>query len=366
MANVLDYIKWRGDVSFSESPLNEIDALIFSELLYASFDDFVSPSLKARGVPLSAVGEKYFTLHYDRNKIGAIIPTDDIIKLLKIASESRRFGNVVLKGFVNEVDIKTQKQFCAVCYEIGKNTKVVAFRGTDDTIIGWKEDLNMAFFTPIPSQKHAFEYLENVIDVCEKEHIYVCGHSKGGNLAAYSALMQSAEKQKVIEAVYNFDGPGFVKDFVKKQQDNPIIPKLHKFVPQGTIIGAIFDTVENCTYIKSVAKGLYQHDSFSWQLLGRNFEYVEKPSKASVNFHNTLNAWVENMTEKEKSEFVDALYTLLTANDSTTLTDIVSDKFKFIIAILKSDEKTKKTFVSSLNRLIKEKYFKKDNKPNKK
>ena len=365
MANVFDYLKWRGDISFSESGLNEIDALIFSEILYASFDDFVSPSITAKGIPLSAISDKFFSLHYDRNKIGAIIPTDDIFRLLKVAGESRRFGSVTVKGFINEVDISSQKQFCAVCYEIGKNSIVVAYRGTDDTIIGWKEDLNMAFFTPIPAQKHAMEYLQNVACATGKEHIFVCGHSKGGNLAAYSSLTVEKSVQEKIEAVYNFDGPGFLKAFVEKHRNNPIIPKLHKVMPQGSIIGAIFNSVEKCKYVKSTAKGLYQHDAFSWQLLGKSFEVVDKPSKASSDFHTILDSWVENMTHAERVAFVDALYKLLTVNDSTTLSDIVSDKFKFVLGILKTDEKTKKTFISSLNRLVKER-FKKENNPKKK
>ena len=362
MPNVFDYIKWRGDISFNESGINEIDALIFSELSYASFDDLVSPLVSGKGISLASLAKKYFSMHYDRYENAAIIPLDNILALLKSASETNRFASVAAKGFVNEVDIGAQKQFCAVSFDVCKDITVVAFRGTDDTIVGWKEDLNMAFFTPIPAQTHAKEYLEYVVDRNEGKRFVVCGHSKGGNLATYAALLLSEEKKEKIISVYNFDGPGFKSDFVEAQKDNSIASKLNKIAPQGSIIGAIFDSVEGCRYVKSNAKGLYQHDAFSWQLTGKSFEYVDKPSKSSVNFHDILNSWVSKMTDCEQVEFVDALYTLLTVNDATTLSDIVSDKFKFLVGILKVDEKTKKTFVSFLNRLVKEKYFKRDKK----
>ncbi len=360
MANMIDYVKWRGDIAFSESAFNEIDALIFSELSYVPFEDLVPASITSKGIPLSVLAEKYFSLHYDSNKLGAIIPTESIIELFSLTATSSRFSNVCARGFINEIDIKAEKQFSAMCFDIGKNTTVITFRGTDDTIIGWKEDLNMAFFTPIPAQKQAEDYLSSVIIRGNKEHYYVCGHSKGGNLAAYSSLKLNKKLQSRIEAVYNFDGPGFRQSFLESEKSNPITPKLHKICPQGAIIGAIFDSVEDMKYVKSNAKGLYQHDAFTWELLGKDFIYVIHPTKASIDFHDTLNNWVGALTDKERVEFVEALYKLLTANDTATLTDIAANKKGFLKGILKTDEKTKKTFFNLLNKLVKERYFKKD------
>ena len=360
MANMIDYVRWRGDISFSESTFNEIDALIFSELSYVPFEDLVPASVTSKGIPLSVLAEKYFSLHYESNKLGAIIPTESIIELFVLASSSRRFSNVCARGFVNEIDLKVEKQFSAICFDIDKNTTVVTFRGTDDTIIGWKEDFNMAFFTPIPAQKQAKDYLSSVILRGSKDSYYVCGHSKGGNLAAYSALKIDKKQQNKIISVYNFDGPGFRQSFLETEKNNPIIPRLHKLCPQGAIIGAIFDSVENMKYVKSYAKGLYQHDAFTWEVLGKDFIYSQNPTKSSVDFHDTLNAWVGKLTDKERAEFVDALYKFLTANDTVTLTDIASNKKGFLMGVLKTDEKTKKTFFNLLNKLVKEKYFKRD------
>lgn len=357
MANITDYVKWRGDISFGESPLNPIDALIFAELSYVHFDDLVPQPVSAKGIPLSTLAQKFFSLHYDRNKIGAILPTESIFELFKLVSTTRRFSSVTVKGFVNEIDLRLEKQFCAMCFDIGKNSTVVAFRGTDDTLIGWKEDLNMSFFSSVPSQKQAAEYLNSVVLMNERENYYVCGHSKGGNLATYASIKCKAEVQEKIKASYNFDGPGFKKGFVKNAKNNPVLPRLYKYCPVGTIVGAIFHSVESCFYTKSNAKGLYQHDAFSWEVLGADYVLIDEPSKSSVDFHNTLENLVTNMTDAEKIKFVEALYKFLTVNDATTVTELTSEKLKFIFSLLKTDDKTRKTMFNFMNRVLKEKYF---------
>ncbi|MBO5313329.1 MAG: DUF2974 domain-containing protein [Clostridia bacterium] len=366
MANIIDYVKWRGDISFSESPVNVIDSLIFSELSYIPYDDLVTGDIKGKGVPIQVLAEKYFSLNYNKNKLGAIIPTDQILELFTLCASSRRFSTVLVRAFVNEVDTRTEKQFCAMCFDTENNSTVITFRGTDDSIIGWKEDFNMAFFTPIPAQRDSWEYLTSVIENSGKRDFYVAGHSKGGNLAMYSSLTVKDKHQAKIKQVYSFDGPGFKKEFLEKNKDNQVVPKLLTVLPEGAIIGAIFDSIGEIKYIKSNAKGLYQHDAFSWELLGKEFIPVKGPNKTSVDFHKTLEKWVSQLTDKEKVEFVDALYKFCTVNESTTLTDIASDKLKFLIGVLKTDDKTKKTFLSSLNKLIMERYFKKEEKPQKK
>ena len=368
MANLIDYLKWRGDVSFDNSPVNEIDALVFSELSYVHFDDLVPASILAKGIPLSILAEKYFFLHNETNKLGAILPTECIFQLFKLAADSERFKNVTVKGFINEVDIKIEKQFCAMCFDIGTDITVIVFRGTDDTIIGWKEDFNMAFFTPIPAQRQGAEYLTSVIERTGKKEYYVCGHSKGGNLATFASLTCEEKIKRKIKAVYNFDGPGFKKTFIEEHKDNSIIPRLKKVCPDGAIIGAIFNSIEDCKFAKSNAKGLYQHDAFSWEILGKEFVLAKHQRKQSKDFHQTLDGWVENLSEKERVEFVEALYKFFSVNETTTLTDIASDKVGFLIGVLKTDDKTKKTFFSLMNKLVKEKYFKKssDNKVKKK
>ena len=359
MANIIDYIKWRGDVDFVYSPFNEVDGLIFAELSYIPFELVIKDS--KNGEKLSVLAKRFFALSKAESKIGAIIPEEKIRETFKLASESIRFKNVKLKNYLSITSKEEEKQFCGMCFEINRNFYCVAYRGTDDTLVGWKEDFNMSFNAPIPAQLEAKKYLEEVA-MQTKKQICVCGHSKGGNLASYASLTASERIKKKIAVVYSFDGPGFRNDFLESINDDVIKTKTIKFLPKSSIIGMIYDPVGTCVYIKSEGKGLYQHDAYNWQIINTKFETVNSLDKTSIETHNLLNKWTASMSKEERSEFVEALYKLVTVNDTATLSDIASDKFKFILGILKTDGKTKKVFISAINRLIKEKYFNKEEK----
>ncbi len=358
MANINDYLKWRGDISLIESPFNEIDALILSELSYIHFDDLVPSSLTGKGVSFSALSERFFSMNYGTEATGAVVDKTEIIELFKAAASSRRFSNVVLKGFINDVDLEEEKQFCAMTFILNEATAAVVFRGTDDSIIGWKEDINMAIFTPIPSQKQGEEYLNSVVSQSKIKHIYVCGHSKGGCIATYAALM--CNQQDKIEHVFSFDSPGFQADFVAKHKNNPIVPKLTKFCPDDTIVGAIFDSIENCKYIKCNVDGINQHDGLTWQVLGKEFVLADGQDESSAEFHNYLNSLVADLSMDERIELSNALYTFFTVNGATSITEAISSKLRLFLGMLKTDSKTKKSLFSFINRAVKEKYFKKE------
>ena len=359
MPNIIDYVKWRGDISFETSPFNEIDGLIFAELSYIPFDKIIENN--QRGESLCDLAKKFFSLPDQDTRLGAIIPEVDIKELFNLTSKSVRFSSVKLKNYVNCFSRIEEKQFCGMTFVVDKNNICIAFRGTDDTLVGWKEDFNMALNIPIPSQTEAVNYV-NSVGFRTRVHIYLCGHSKGGNLATYAGIFANERVKKRIVNIFDFDGPGFRTDFLKGLSLSDVSLKIRKAVPQATIIGAIYDSVVEPIYVKSSAKGLYQHDAFKWEILGNSFVCVEALDKSSKDFHDLLNSWTLSMSSEERTEFVEALFRLVTVNESATLSDIASDKFKFLLGILKSDGHTKKVFLSAINRLIKEKYFKKDNK----
>ncbi len=359
MSNLIDYIKWRGDISFDVDAFNEIDGLIFAELTYIPFEFILEDNEK--GETLNHLAKKFFSKPTGEIKMGTIIPENNIRETFKLAAYSERFKNVKLKNYVSILSKEEEKQFCGMCFEINKEYSCVAYRGTDDTLVGWKEDFNMSFNTPIPAQLESVEHL-NSIGIKARKKLYVCGHSKGGNLASYASLFAEPKVKKKIINIYSFDGPGFRSEFLKEINDEEIKSKTVKFLPQSSVIGMIYDPVGTCVYIKSLGKGMYQHDAFNWQVLCNKFETIESLDKTSIEVHDLLNKWTASMSKEERVEFVEALYKLVTVNDSATLSDIASDKFKFILGIIKSDGKTKKVFLSAINRLIKEKYFKKEEK----
>ncbi len=352
MFNAIDYVKWRGDISFENAPLNEIDSLIFCELSYIPFENFFSNS--SHGETLEALARKFLALPENERKMGAIIPDKQITELLEIVGKSNRFKNVRLKNFVNNVCKKAEKQFCAMTFVINSEYYYIAFRGTDDNIIAWKEDFNMAFNTPIPSQTEGAEYLD-AVGLKTRRKLYIGGHSKGGNIATYASLFTNERVKKKIISVHSFDGPGFRPDFIETIDDDETKAKIIKILPQGSIIGMIFDPISTCKFIKSKGKGMYQHDAFNWEVMGTGFVQVEEPLKSSRDFHDLLLKWAISMKPEEREEFVGAVFRLITVNDISTLTDIANEKAKFFFGLFKADSKTKKILFSAIGKLLKQK-----------
>lgn len=353
MTNMIDYLKWRSDVSFDSYPLNEVDSVIFSQLSYVPFDNIVSSDVETQGKTIEEIYDVYFANPDKKISMGAIIPTDKILPLFEMMSHSARFKDIRVRAYINDINKDEEKQISAVCFDIPDGSTYVAFRGTDDNLVSWKEDLNMALFTPIPAQAEAVKYLTKVSQKATSK-LYVGGHSKGGNLAVFSAFMLEKELQSKIVAVHSFDGPGFREDFVNITNQNPVMKrKVTNFLPQGATVGAIFETIGRRIFVKCNATGLFQHDTFNWHLESINFITVPSLSRSSMQFHTSLEQWVSGLTDKEKREFVDAFFKLCTVNDSETLSDILTNKAKFIGALFKADGQTKKTVFKTVKQSVK-------------
>ena len=353
MTNMFDYLKWRGDVTFDAYPINEVDSVIFSQLSYVPFDKIVSSEINSPGKTIEEIYDMYFSNPDKKINLGAIIPAEKIVPLFSMMSHSARFKDVRVRAYINEVDKDEEKQLCAMCFDLPNGNVYVAFRGTDDNLVSWKEDLNMALFTPIPAQKDAVEYLTKICQATN-EKIYIGGHSKGGNLAVYSAFMIDRDLQGKIAAVHSFDGPGFREDFLEITNTNPVMRrKITNFLPQGSIVGSIFDTIGRDIYVKSNATGLFQHDTFSWYLERINFITVPSLSRSSIQFHTSLKQWVAELTDEEKRSFVEAFFKLCDSCDAATLSDILTNKTKFIGALFKADGTTKKTMFKTVGKSVK-------------
>lgn len=357
MASLSDYFKWRGDITFDKAPLNEIDSLIFTQLCYLPLTGVVSSSFEDIGITIKQYYEEHVKNKKGLKKMGALIPNEKIWILCKYAAESPRFESVCMRGYIRDIDNTREKQFCALCFDLPDNTTYVCFCGTDDTIVGWKENFNMALFTPVPAQKDSVDYLNRFSENNDRK-IYIGGHSKGGNLAIYSAFMSNKSVQESIISIHNFDGPGFRYDFLHYARKNPSVArKIINYLPDSAVIGAIFDTIGTRLYVKSRVKGIQQHDLFTWYLQpATTFMTTTTLAKTSIQFHNTLERWVANMSDEEKVEFIDAFYKLCKANDADTITDILTNKRKFVAALFNVDEKSKKVLWRVMKGSVKE-YF---------
>lgn len=348
MANVFDYIKWRGDLGFEQSALNEIDALIFCELSYIFYDGIVPESSADGYVTLREAAEVFFERNAGRDEIslGEIVPKE-IVTLLRDAAASRRFSEIPLAHFVNVIDDETVEQFSAISFFPTDDTVFVAYRGTDDTITGWREDFRMAFLTPVPAQKRAEEYLMKAS--ADAERIYLGGHSKGGNLALWAAMNSSDEIAERIEGIYNFDGPGFLDDVWESALYARIAGKVSTVIPTGSVVGLLLKHDKHYRVTKSSAKNyLYQHDALTWEVEGTRFVCDEDVAPDVKRAHEVVGKWIYSMEPDDRRAFIEGFFDILCSTGGKTVTDLAENRSAVIKAFSSIEPETKQALMSGV------------------
>lgn len=335
MPDMIDYLSWRGDVSFKSSPFNEIDNLIFSDLAYLDFSGILRDSF-IYGIRLKELADLFASSEdlEEKSKTGMLI-NPKAVDLLFCAGKSERFKDCIVRGYVESLDEKNEKQFAALTFTYMKNHHFIAFRGTDDSLIGWKEDFNMAFLDSIPSQKEAAKYVHKALTVLRGSFI-VGGHSKGGNLAAYAAACAGSLAVKKIKAVYNNDGPGFQASVLVRDNFKRMTKILHTFIPQSSIVGLLLEHEEGFTIVESKETGIMQHDPFSWQIKGKKFIESTSLSNESVFLDKTLKTWLSQLPAGDRELFIDAFFNVLEATQAKTLSDLAANWLKYSPSIFKS------------------------------
>lgn len=354
MANILDYVEWRADIDFDACEFNEIDSLILSQLVYIDFDGIVSNDNKKR-LTLKEAATAFFSVHNKNIILGALLPKE-IVTLLKAAADSVRFGNLKLSCYINHVDKNKQEQFSAITFELNDGI-FIAFRGTDDTLIGWKEDFNMCFISPVPAQEESVKYVNYVLSLYKwrSGKVRIGGHSKGGNLAVYSAVFCSKKFKKKITAVYNNDGPGFDDAMMKNPQYKEMLTKITTFLPQFSTVGMLLEHEEPYIVIQSTASGLFQHDVFSWQLKGKHFITTSLSENCRF-LDKTLKNWLAGMDNQQRMHFIDVLFEILSAGDAKNLSELENKKMtniaKSIQTIITMNNDDKKVLFETIKQLI--------------
>ncbi len=341
MANIEDYLDWRGDIPLSVDPFNEVDNLIFSELAYTPFDGYVpGPGIKEK-VSLQEVCARFFADHSDEEIMSSMMSIKVAPFLMRKMVTSKRFSDVYLTGYVNDFDPDSQKQFSVTTFLLPDNTYYVAFRGTDATIIGWKEDFNMSFLTGTAGQLSARDYLNQTFARTHKK-LRIGGHSKGANFAVFaSAYANSAVKKKII-AIYSNDGPGFRDEIVASDEYRSILPLVKSTVPKQSMIGMILQNDLEHQVVKSVYQGPYQHDAMSWQVIGNHFDLADGLSEESHIFDDTLKSWLSSIDDETREIFVDILFSAILDTGVTSLEEVDQVKIKVITGMFKNLSKAPK------------------------
>ena len=351
MSNIVDYIKWRGDLTFKKSAVNEVDGMIFAKLSYLAFDVLLTESSKTE-TTLKEYAQFIKTKGIDPVSM-LFVKTQDYVDLLEECENSARFKNIKVSDFYSIFDPKKEIQFAAVTFELDNKMMVIAYRGTDDTVAGWKEDFNMGFLETVPSQAEAVKYLNIVAEKYPDRKLVLAGHSKGGNLALYSAIMSPLKVNTRIERVYNYDGPGFLSNIEELPTYKRLIDRITTLVPESSIIGMLLERKEKSIPVKSTATGGFnQHSGFTWELIGTKFVHLKQNDKGSQMIDTALKTYLRNSTVEQRKTFADALSVILKGYEGYTLTELTADKIKIINKLTKGieglDKETKNILINSV------------------
>lgn len=329
MANIIDYVKWRGDLELKVSEFNEIDSLILNRFSYFPLDSIMKENEIVSIKELSERFEKE-----DKNKM-EILWKDDA-DLFPIMGKSKRFGEMIALEYINKIEPETEKQFSAITVILPDNTIYLSYRGTDNTLIGWKEDFNMIFKSHIASQISAKEYLENIAKKYPNKKIRIGGHSKGGNLAVYASIFADFEVKKRIINVYNNDGPGFNEDIINTEEYKKSIEKVITYIPQDSIFGMLLNHEEKYTVVQSTQKGVMEHDVYSWQVIGRNFVVLKEVTNGSKFIDKTITNWLKNLDLQTREQVIDIVFEIINSTEARTIADLKLSLMKNAKIILSS------------------------------
>ena len=337
MANLLDYLDWRGDLTLDQAPFNEVDNLILAELSFVDFKDIVPGPDEGESVVLREAAEAFFAKFPQGEKIdmGVLVP-GAIPEMLRKMADSRRFGDMKLNCFVDHLDVGKGEQFAALAIETGDKGMYLSFRGTDDTLAGWKEDFELACMPEVPAQKKAVAYTWAVAKQFPRKKLRLGGHSKGGNLAVYAGVFCPENVQKRIIGVWSNDGPGFHNDLLDLPEHRRIAERIFSIVPKSSVVGMLLEHEEDYTVVDSDQLGFMQHDGFSWQVVGDHFITLRQVTQQAHFSDQELRKWVHGLTVEQRETFVNAMFDVLSASGAVTLTDLKDDSFKAVGAMVKA------------------------------
>ena len=340
MDNIISYAE-KTLATFQKLPFSAVDSLILSQFSYFRFPKTV-PLIREWGAGVRIAD--LFRAEYFDEMFRYNWDADSSRRLFTAMAASPRFRDIRVFGYTEHRDRETEKQFAAVSFKMPDNMYYIAFRGTDSTLIGWKEDFNMAFQYPVPAQADAVRYLKKSALQCRGE-IRVGGHSKGGNLAVFAAANSDENLKKRIFAIYSHDGPGFLSTVLESEKFKSVSDKINKTVPQSSLIGMLLEQQENYKIVKSNRFSVWQHDPFSWLVENGGFVPVSELTSGAKYLDGVLNDWVAALSVEEREKFVDLLFSLVDMENVKTTAELKAQWQKNIPLALRTvsgfDKQTK-------------------------
>ena len=321
MAFILDYLKERGEIPFSEVPFNEVDNYVIAKIGSPNFTQVLP---EGESAPLGEALKRYFELFGETGGYLGALASPEINAALRLLPELRRYRELLLSGYVRRILPAQTEQFSALTVTLPGVWSYISFRGTDDTLLGWKENFLMSVGR-VEAQADAADYLAEAAARLT-EPLMAGGHSKGGNLAVYAAAMASPEIQERITAVYNNDGPGFLPELYREPGYLRIRGKVHTLLPQNTLVGTLLTREKWAGVVKSSRSGAAAHDGFTWEVRGNSFVRCPNLSRSSRAFEETMDRVLERMDQEKRREFIEELFDALEATGAATVTEVSEQK----------------------------------------
>ena len=350
MANLLDYLSWRGDLTMENSPFCEVDGAILARIAYFPFD-LIGIGSQNR-ITIGDAAAAFLNVPDIEEKV---LFREDF-PLMESLQDAPRFKNMEVFFYHNIFDNEFEVQFSAITIQMENRRFFVSFRGTDNTLVGWKENFNMGFECPVPAQILAVRYYDDLAKETEGRFI-LGGHSKGGNLAVYAGAFCGEEAQRRIDGIYNYDGPGFDGVIMNKDGYKNVCGRIRTLIPQSSVVGMLLEHEEEYTIVHSIQTGLMQHDVYSWELERNHFIYLEKVTDGSLFVDRTVKDWVAEMDYDRREQFIDAVYEVFRNTNARTLRDMSEAPVASMMSVLKSlkdmDESTRKLIFEVVAALMK-------------
>ena len=311
--NLVDYLIWRGDIDFAADPWNEVDSLVFATIVYSNFGENTLHFTNA--MSFSELYKEDVLHKLPQNEAKPMY--EDRMRLFELMAQSRRFRAVRVLDQVNIVDENRDIQFSAAAFDIQNVGTVIAYRGTDEALVGWKEDFMMSYETPVPAQTSALEYLKRIADQCSG-NLCLTGHSKGGNLVLYSASYAPQEIQDRLYSVFSFDGPGLDDETMKSEGYRRICDRISSVVPSQSVVGLLLNYHPNYRVVDAVESFLWQHNPFTWKIAGREFVLSDAVSPGYQVLDQSVHEWLKECSPEQRESLVNTLFTMLEKPENGT------------------------------------------------
>ncbi|WP_270751828.1 DUF2974 domain-containing protein [Streptococcus anginosus] len=347
MGNIFNYLEDIQYDSIYDQPFTELDILLLTVITYLNYNTIVTDGLDLQKASRLTDVPQYMPQE------NSMMNTKHRLALLQQAASVKRYKNIKLMGYVNDIDLDVQKQFAAMTYKIDLDTFVIAFRGTDDSIIGWKEDFHMTYMEHVPAQQTAVRYVQKVMQAFPTATFILTGHSKGGNLATYASSQVEPSLQDRIKQIYSFDAPGLNHTIIETEGYQSIASKIKRYIPQGSIVGMMLETPKQAHIVKSVAiGGIAQHDTFSWQIENEHFILLDTLNPDSIQTDKTLKEWVETVPDDELKDFFDIFFGLILDAQITSIDEFFQpNSIKKVLTIVQNAHALTEQEKEMLNRL---------------